>query len=188
MRFGRVFIIGGTILTIISGCSSDAESIPLDKTPSAKPGQGRLTREDSQEEPLAVMILRRRDKDEIVNLPNDYGFLVRWNGADGPEFCLYEKARRRIRCTADFSTFLAGLKEFPAGAKVDRLRKCSAPFEWGMPKAKHQRLEEVIQAKGFKLTGIGEGNFTICTCMCTGIKVLKTADHPEFKQIARLVK
>lgn len=179
MKFARVLLLAGTILNIVivCGCSSDRESVRQDQPPSAEPPQGQLKGQGSQVEPLPIMMLKRYGTDGIVNLPNDYGFLIRWNNADPLEFYLYDKPKRQIRCTSDFSAFLAGLRDFPTGARIDHIRFC-ASFEGGMPKSNRQRLEEVVQAKRFRLTDPEGGNFIVCTCESREIIFHKTASKP----------
>jgi hypothetical protein len=119
------------------------------------------------------MVLVYHDYEKTVYLPNEYGFLIKWDKIEPPEFYLYNKPLVQIRYTDDFSKFLSGLKEFPDGAAVDWIEQCSAPFSWAMPDNERQRLEDVIQAKGFTLTDQTDGNFIICTCEIKELKLMK---------------
>jgi hypothetical protein len=179
MRFARALLLACTILNIVivCACSPDCESVRRAEPPFAESSQGRPERQDLEVEPLPIIVLKRYGTDEIVNLPNDYGFLIGWNNAYPHEFYLYDKPKRKIRCTSDFSAFLAGLRDFPSGARVNRIRFC-ASFESGMPKSNHQRLEEVFQAKQFNLTDAEGGQSIVCTCETREIIFLKTASEP----------
>lgn len=78
----------------------------------------------TQNDRLAIIELVRREGTETVFLPNDYGFLIQWLDNMEPNLYIYNKPESSIKMTSDFTAFLAGLEEFPDGAKVDRIRGC----------------------------------------------------------------
>jgi len=125
---------------------------------------------------LAIMELVYSDRTELVYLSNDYGFLIQWIDNSEPEFYLYNKPSRRIQMTSDFHDFLAGLKAFPNGAKVDRIRGC-AITEHGMPEDYKARLRETIKAKSFHLTDQNDGNFPVCECETIKVRRYRTASR-----------
>jgi len=124
---------------------------------------------------LAIMELVYKDKTELVYLSNDYGFLIQWVDYQEPEFYLYNKPSNRIQMTSDFFDFLAELKAFPNGVKVDRIRGCGIT-EGGMPEDYKGRLREIIKAKRFYLTNEDEGNFTVCSCETIKVRRYKTTN------------
>lgn len=112
---------------------------------------------------LAIMELGRKTGSELVHLPNDYGFLIFWLDNKKPELYLYDKPANKIKMTSDFSEFLFGLQRFPNGVKLDRIRGC-AVSAIGMPEEYKDRLNNIIKAKGFRLTNSDDGNFGVCSC------------------------
>lgn len=108
-----------------------------------------------------------------ICLPNDYGFLINWPGDTKPEFYLYNKLLKTITFTDDFTDFLDGLKQFPTGAKIDRIEKCQVPFSYYMPDAEREQLDDIIKNKRFVLTDQENNNFIICTCEYRDINLLK---------------
>jgi hypothetical protein len=119
--------------------------------------------EHKSTEPLIIMKKVYRDKTEHVYLPNDYGFLIHHVDNMTPEYYLYDKPTHKIKLTSDFSEFLAGLRKFPRGVKVDRIHGC-ATTAGGMSEKNKRQLQKVIKARKFKLTDMDDGNYTVCTC------------------------
>ena len=113
--------------------------------------------------PLAIMELVYRDRTRHVYLSNDYGFLIQWIDHTEPQFYLYNKPSHNIQMTSDFHDFLDGLKAFPNGVEVDRIRGC-AITDQGMAEDYMIRLREIIKAKRLHLTNEDDGNFVVCSC------------------------
>lgn len=160
------FVLVFMLLTILLGCDRKAQEQKIDNTK------------------LAIMTMERvegrsesTDLHKTEYLPNDYGFLINWPDNAKPEFYLYNKPLKSITCTSDFNEFLAGLKRFPGGAKVDCIEKCQSPFAYKMPDTAEERLWEVIKTKRYKITEQEDGNFIICTCEFSEPKLLKTAER-----------
>ena len=124
---------------------------------------------------LAIMELGRKTGAELVYLPNDYGFLIFWLDNKKPELYLYEKPANKIQMTRDFSEFLSSLQRFPNGVKVDRIRGC-AITALGMPEEYKGRLNNIIKAKGFRLTNADDGNFGVCSCETTYVRRFTTTN------------
>ena len=124
---------------------------------------------------LAIMELVRKTGSELVYLPNDYGFLIFWLDNKKPELYLYEKPANKIQMTRDFSEFLSSLQRFPNGVKVDRIRGC-AITAIGMPEVYKGRLNNIIKAKGFRLTNADDGNFGVCSCETTYVRRFTTTN------------
>jgi hypothetical protein len=125
---------------------------------------------------LAIMELVRKEGTETVFLPNDYGFLIMWLDAKKPNLYLYNRPANKICMTSDFSVFLAGLEKFPSGAKVDRIRGCGIT-EMGMGEDNKHRLYEIIKAKKLYLTGIDDGNFTVCSCQTSNVRMFTSVNN-----------
>ena len=104
------------------------------------------------------------EQQKTAYLPNDYGFLLNYLGQTEPEFYLYNRPAWTITVTGDFRQFIAGLKQFPDGAKVDRIHKCQVSFEYGMPAYEIEWLNETIASKGFRMTDEEDGNWMIEGC------------------------
>ncbi|MBI5777944.1 MAG: HEAT repeat domain-containing protein [Planctomycetes bacterium] len=121
---------------------------------------------------LPIMILSRTEgrgfpgleQQKTVYLPNDYGFLLNYLGQTEPEFYLYNRPSWTITVTGDFRQFIAGLKQFPDGAKVDQIHKCQVSFEYGMPGYEGEWLDEIIKEKKFRMTDYEDNNFMIECC------------------------
>ncbi len=103
------------------------------------------------------MELVHKTQSELVYLPNDYGFLIYQLDNKKPELYLYDKPANKIEMTSDFSQFLSGLQRFPNGVKLDRIRGC-AITALGMSEEYKVRLNNIIKAKGFRLTNSDDGN------------------------------
>ena len=131
--------------------------------PDAEPGAAKL----------AIMVLEYPDQRKVVHLPNDHGYLIKWDDVEPPAFYLYNRPAGRITRTLDFTEFLAGLKELPTGVKVDRIRGCAGGFSWAMPRAERQQVQAVLEEKRFRLTDEADGNFVICTCETKDVTLLE---------------
>jgi hypothetical protein len=118
---------------------------------------------------LAIAELGRGSGKELFYLANDHGFLINWLDNEEPELYLYDKPANRIVMTRDFDEFLVGLGNFPRGAKVDRIRGCAITAA-GMSEEDKARLDDVIESKELKLTGIDDGNYPMCTCETTHVR------------------
>ena len=124
---------------------------------------------------LAIMELGRKTGPELVYLPNDYGFLIFWLDNKKPQLYLYDKPANKIEMTSDFSGLLSGLQRFPNGVKLDRIRGC-AISAIGMPEEYKERLNNIIKAKGFRLTNSDDGNFGVCSCETTYVRRFTTTN------------
>jgi len=121
------------------------------------------------------MELVYKDRTESVFLPNDHGFLIQWIAHKEPKFYLYDKPASEIQMTDVFSDFLAGLEGFPNGVKVDRIRGCGIT-EQGMPEDYKHRLHQTIKAKKFSLTDLDDGNYTVCSCQTSEVRMFTTVN------------
>jgi len=124
---------------------------------------------------LSIMELGRKTGTELVYLPNDYGFLIFWLDNKKPELYLYDKPANKIEMTSDFSEFLSGLRRLPNGVKLDRIRGCAITAA-GMPEEYKDRLNNIIKAKGFRLTNADDGNFGVCSCETTYVRRFTTTN------------
>jgi hypothetical protein len=125
---------------------------------------------------LAIMELVYKDRTEIVFLPNDYGFLIQWIDHEEPEFYLYDKPASKIQMTSVFFDFMAVLQGFPNGVKVDRIRGCGIT-EQGMPEDYKNRLHQIIKAKEFSLTDLDDGNYGVCSCETSAVRMFTTVNN-----------
>lgn len=125
---------------------------------------------------LGIIIVEYPDDPRVVCLPHDHGFLIRWYPSEKPELYLYDKPANRIRCASDFAEFLDGLTSFPSGSKVDEISLCcGGTSKMGMSEAEFKKLREIIRQKRFHMTDHNEGNFCICTCQSTQVRLLEKA-------------
>ena len=134
----------------------------------------------AQHTELAIMVLHPGEGEPpltTIYLPNDFGFLIKWNETTSPEFFVYSRQSFGIRQFTNFQSFLNELRELPRGAKVDAIQKCTVPFDHGMPTKEREELARVIREKEFHLTGEADGNFIICTCQSSRIELLGTANN-----------
>jgi hypothetical protein len=125
---------------------------------------------------LDIIELGRKTGSELVYLPNDYGFLIFWLDNKKPELYLYDKPANKIEMTSDFSEFLSGLQRFPNVVKLDRIRGC-AITALGMSEEYKVRLNNIIKAKGFRLTNSDDGNFGVCSCETTYVRRFTTTNR-----------
>ena len=132
-----------------------------------------VAHEQPNDKKLAIIIQNRLEgrgipgleQQKTVYLPDDYGFLVNWYDGEKSEFYLYNQPSKTIIFTTVFNEFLAGLKKFPAGAKVDWIDKCQISFYRCMPDAERKRLRQTIKTKRFKLiTNEEDRNCMIDAC------------------------
>ncbi len=127
-------------------------------------------------EPLGIIIVEYADDPRVVCLPHDYGFLIRWYPSEKPELYLYDKPSHHISYTSDFAEFLDGLADFLSGSKVDEISLCCGETsKMGMSKPEFRKLQEIVRQKRFHMTDHNEGNFCICTCESTQVRLLKKA-------------
>jgi len=110
--------------------------------------------------------LQYKDGSRLFHLHNPYGFVARWQNGKG-SFYLYDKGRTNITMTGDLETFIRELSRLPDGAEIAWINTCAAPLHYGMPAAKFSELEGALKRKRFKMAGIEENNFVLCTCEAT---------------------
>ena len=96
---------------------------------------------------------------------------------DNPSFFLYDKTRTNILATSDLTIFLKGLSSFPDGAEVARVNSCAAGLSYGMPTKMLLKIYDVIKKKKFKMAGIEESNFGLCTCETTNVLFFTKAQN-----------
>lgn len=125
---------------------------------------------------LAIMEMVYKDRTELVFLPNDYGFLIQWIDHKKPEFYLYNKPANKIQMTNVFSDFLASLQCFPNSVKVDWILGCGITAQGMAEDYKHQ-LDEIIKAKKLNLTDLNDGNFSVCSCETSAVRMFTTVNN-----------
>src|SRR5215471_166473 len=97
------------------------------------------------------------------HLHSPYGFVAIWE-TNKPTFYIYDKGRTNITTTRDLKTFVALLSKIPEGTEVAWINTCGAPLHYGMPTNKLSEIQEALEKKRFKMAGIDENNFVLCTC------------------------
>jgi hypothetical protein len=125
--------------------------------------------------PLPIIILEYPDHSTTRYLANDYGFLIQWPSAsEAPDIYLYDKPAHRIHHYSELESFLAELERIPDGSPVDRIRGCFITT-FGMPPADGRRLTETLRRKRLRLTDEEDGNFGVCSCETTNVRLLTDA-------------
>jgi len=122
---------------------------------------------------------RGTNQNWILYLYNDYGFVVKWEEPDKPSFFLYDKIKTNILATSDLEIFLNGLSNFPDGAVVAEVDSCAAGLSYGMPKKMLLKIYDIIKKKKFKMAGIEEKNFVLCTCETTNVLFFTKAQNSK---------
>ena len=112
--------------------------------------------------------LQYKDGSRLFHLHNPYDFVARWEDGKA-SFYLYDKGRTNITTTGDLETFIGELSRLPDGAEIAWVNTCAAPLHYGMPAAKLSEIQEILKQKGFKMAGIEENNFVLCTCEATNL-------------------
>ena len=112
--------------------------------------------------------LQYRDGSRLFHLHSPFGFVARWEDGKG-SFYLYDKGRTNINVTQDLDTFVGELSRLPDGAEVAWINTCAAPLHYGMPTNKLSEIQKVLKRKRFKMAGIEENNFVLCTCEATNL-------------------
>jgi hypothetical protein len=115
-------------------------------------------------EDFPIAQLEYKARTNLVYLHSSYGFVVKWGEAGTPRFYLYDKPRTNIVVTTNLEAFLTGLSKFPDAAEVAWVNTCCCPLHWGMPKETEARIQDVLKRKKFKMAGIEENNYVVCTC------------------------
>jgi hypothetical protein len=118
--------------------------------------------------------LQYRDGSRLFHLHSPYGFVARWENGKA-NFFLYDKGRANITAAVDLETFVQALSSLPDGAQVAWINTCCAPLHYGMPEETLSRIQEVLEQKRFKMAGIEENNFVLCTCEATNLVFLAEA-------------
>ena len=99
----------------------------------------------------------------LFHLHSPFGFVPIWE--DGKSsFYVYDKDRTNIATTSDLKTFVELLSKIPDGSEVAWVNTCGAPLYYGMPTNKLSEIQGVLEKKRFKMAGIEENNFVLCTC------------------------
>ena len=125
----------------------------------------------SQEPPsddFPIAELQYRDGSRLFHLHSPYGFVARWESGKG-SFYLYDKGRTNIIVTGDLETFAGELSKLPDDSEVAWVNTCAAPLHYGIPAKKLSEIQELLKQKRFKLAGIEENNFVLCTCEATNL-------------------
>ena len=112
--------------------------------------------------------LQYRDGSRLFHLHSPFGFVARWEDGKG-SFYLYDKGQANITVAQDLETFVRGLSRLPDGAEVAWVNTCAAPLHYGMPTNNLSEIREVLKRKRFKLAGIEDDNFILCTCETTNL-------------------
>ena len=99
----------------------------------------------------------------LFHLHSPYGFVAIWDHGKAT-FHLYDKARTNIATTNDLTTFVGLLSGLRDGSEVAWVNTCAAPLHYGMPKNQLSQIQRVLEKKKFKMAGIEENNFILCTC------------------------
>ncbi|GEM_PF-3954285 len=126
-----------------------------------------------------VAELTYRDGSRLFYLHSPYGFIAKWEDGSS-RFYLYDKARTNITITSKLGTLLAGLSRLPDRAEVAWINTCMAPLYYGMPSNRLSVIHELLKKKRFKMAGIEENNFVLCTCESTNLTFFSAA--PPAKQ------
>lgn len=99
----------------------------------------------------------------LYHLHSPYGFVAIWE--DGKTtFHVYDKDRTNIATTGDLRAFFGLLSKIPDSSEVAWINTCGAPLHYGMPTNKLSEIQGVLEKKRFKMAGIEENNFILCTC------------------------
>jgi hypothetical protein len=99
----------------------------------------------------------------LYHLHSPYGFVAIWE--DGKTtFHVYDKDRTNIATTSDLRAFAGLLSKIPNRSEVAWVNTCGAPLHYGMPTNKLSEIQEVLEKKRFKMAGMEENNFVLCTC------------------------
>ena len=125
--------------------------------------------------------LQYRDGSRLFHLHSPYGFIARWEDGKG-SFYLYDKGRTNITVSGNLETFVAELSRLPDFSDMAWINTCAAPLHYGMPTNKLSQIREVLKQKGFKMAGIEENNFVLCTCEATNLVFFTEA--PRTKESA----
>lgn len=106
---------------------------------------------------------------QFFYLHTDYGFVVKWDHANKGSYFLYDRARSNIFTTTNLASFLDGLGKIPNGSTLSWVNTCGAPLHYGMPSELLSKIENVIKERKFKMAGVDENNFILCTCEATNL-------------------
>lgn len=111
----------------------------------------------------------------VIHLHSPFGFVAKWETDGKPTFYLYSKRERKVSVTRDLQVFLDGLSKTPEASEVSWINTCGAPLHYGMPIEMLSKIESTLKAKHFKMAGIDENNFAVCTCEATNLFFFATA-------------
>jgi hypothetical protein len=110
----------------------------------------------------------------FFHLHSPYGFVAMWE--DGrASFYVYDKSRTNITMTTDLRAFIGLLSKIPDGSEVDWVNTCGAPLHYLMPKEMVSETEGVLKRKRFKMAGIEDNHFILCTCETTNLVFFTSA-------------
>ncbi len=115
-----------------------------------------------------VAELQYRNGSRQFQLHSPYGFAIKWDQGKA-SFYLYDKGGSGITLTADLEVFAKKLAALPNKAEVAWINTCGAPLYYGMPANMLSEIQNVLKRKRFKMAGIEEGNFVLCTCEATNL-------------------
>jgi len=125
----------------------------------------------SQPPPDDFPIAERQYRDgsrSLYHLHSPYGFVAMWEGGRA-SFYVYDKGRTNITTTSDLRSFVGMLSRIPDASEVAWVNTCAAPLHYLMPKEMLSEIEEVLKTKRFKMAGIDDNNFILCTCETTNL-------------------
>jgi hypothetical protein len=125
-----------------------------------------------QDFPIARLQCKRGPR--LFHLNSPYGFVVRWEHGEA-SFYLYDKGRTNITVTRDVKTFTQRLSSLPDQCELAWVNTCGAPLYEGMPTQMLSQVQQVLGSKRFKMAGIEQNNFVLCTCEATNLAFFSTA-------------
>lgn len=105
---------------------------------------------------------------EVLTLRTKYGYIIDWPADKDPCFYLFDAPLGRRLMTRDWEVFLRELGGRPDGIEIDAIGKCSASFEWGMPEARRDQLEELLRTKSIRRVDIDDSSRHLSFCYCEG--------------------
>jgi len=104
----------------------------------------------------------------LFHLYSPYGFVAMWEHG-GASFYVYDKCLTNITMTTDLRTFTGLLSKIPDGSEVDWVNTCGAPLHYLMPKVMVSEIEALLRKKRFKMAGVEDNHFILCTCETTNL-------------------
>ena len=118
-----------------------------------------------------------RDPSRCYCLRGDYGFLIKWDEKNPPEFHIYQKNPARTACLATFEELLDWIRKVPEGAEISWINFCCASICYAMPAEKYKQLCTALKPKA-PTEKQDESHEVFCTCMDGGVvTIFKTLEE-----------